>query len=36
MYMTTARMVFVNNKYHSKPFKSFDVPFMNLYEEKFK
>jgi len=34
--MTTARMVFVNEKHESKAFKSFDIPFSLLSKEKFK
>jgi hypothetical protein len=34
--MTTARMVFVNKKHSEEVFKSFDIPFANMFEEKFK
>jgi len=36
MFMTTARMVFVNEKCCNEAFKSFDIPFALMTDEKFK
>jgi len=35
LFVTTARLVFVNEKHEGSSFKSFDMPLMNLYDEKF-
>jgi len=35
LYLTTARIVFVSNKYVKDNFKAFDIPVAFLYNEKF-
>lgn len=35
VYLTTARMVFVNAKFQEEKFKAFDIPLAFLYGEKF-
>jgi len=35
LYVTTARLVFVNDKHNGDTFKSFDIPLLNIYDEKF-
>eukprot|EP00330_Aristerostoma_sp_ATCC50986_P000939 CAMPEP_0114587480 /NCGR_PEP_ID=MMETSP0125-20121206/10432_1 /TAXON_ID=485358 ORGANISM="Aristerostoma sp., Strain ATCC 50986" /NCGR_SAMPLE_ID=MMETSP0125 /ASSEMBLY_ACC=CAM_ASM_000245 /LENGTH=116 /DNA_ID=CAMNT_0001783417 /DNA_START=42 /DNA_END=392 /DNA_ORIENTATION=- len=35
LYVTTARLVFVNKNHAKDSFKSFDMPMLNIYDEKF-
>jgi hypothetical protein len=35
VYLTSCRLVFVNEKFHSSDFKSFDIPLIYLSKEKF-
>jgi hypothetical protein len=35
MYLTTARIVFVSDKFLKDHFKSFDIPVANMHHEKF-
>ena len=35
LYITTARMVFVDKNYRNQAFKSFDLPLLHIFEESF-
>ncbi|EAS02026.3 PH-GRAM-WBP2 domain protein, putative (macronuclear) [Tetrahymena thermophila SB210] len=35
LFLTTCRLVFVNEKHKKSDFKSFDIPLFNLFQEKF-
>jgi len=35
IYMTSCRIVFVNEKFGSSDFKSFDIPLAYIFKEKF-